>query len=1151
MSGLERVGEGASMYSGGPRAARPKSIVLAGFLSLLATQEVLLAQLAGADRAPSRPHLELSLSNIAQAAPRRSGDPASYVFRAQEGKTYLVAVEQNGLDFIVTVTDPAGAKRSYNTPLKRDERELVLIENAHAGAYSVSVVSEELTDAHGRHTIRVHEIPSDSDARYTNALAKMTEGAAANRDGTRAKAQEALGAYADAAELWRVLGDRRHRAQALYSVAMLEYWVEYDWTKAAATAKAASELYEGVVQPTLRSNAMLLQAMALIESLTKKGGDSATSEADAVLSLLRTSYDLVEPVGGPYDLARREYFTGLAFNNVGELGQAQQAWERAAILFDSADEWLEKLNVQFNLAVAAIQEGRNARAIEALEAILQEPRHDSDLHFRASVLDNLAAAHRRLGNIDEALRTYSAALEAHRRVEDSHGEASSLHGIASTYFASGDLTLASEYALQARTVADGAEEGTISSASRMTLGNVAFLKAEYESALDFHRTALDITSSKLVQSQLHVLVAKDLVAMGRNGESRVHGAAALELAETAASPLSIADARQQLGMISLAVGDIVDASSSFEAALQLYASLGLRGAQADAYHGLALAARAEGVLDDAIRYGEQSLDQIEALREKVSAPELRALYGAGRRTYYETQVDLLMSRGESAAPDESEQFLADALTASERARARLTIDLLSEASVDLYKGVDQGLAQRKRELSEQLAELRSQQDTLLSSLPVRRDQLEALVQEMATIENALNLLETELRRNNPRYASLANVATLSATEIQALLDSESVLLQYSLAESRSFVWVVTSDAIRAVELADRNTIEVAARRLYESLRIMWPSGSRDDLLIELARHVLDPVAPFLTEKRVLVVADGALQYIPFSVLPVQAGEAREPLLARHEVVNLPSFSVLAIQRARPHTFAGRKTLAVFADPVFERADQRFARSEIAPARSAAEREPPAAAQLPCLVCLFRGPDGRNLARLPATGAEARAIAELVPTENRLIQTGFAASRANVLGGALDQYRVLHFATHGLVDSEYPALSALALSRFDESGQPQDGFLRLGDIYNLNLNADLVVLSACDTALGEAIRGEGLIGLTQGFIYAGARSLVASLWQVPDGATAALMIRFYEYMLRDGQRPADALRNAQLSIAAEQRWADPFFWGAFTISGDWM
>lgn len=1139
------------MSSSGARAARLSRIVTT-LLLLFLSRETVLAQSADRDVPAPRAPLELRLSDIAQGAEQRSGEVATYAFRAERGATLLIEVEQHGLDFIVTVTDPSNTKRSYNTPLNRDERELVLIENADTGTYGISVVSEELTDTRGRHAIRVAAVPSNSDERYIEALRKMTDAAAANADGTRARTQQALGAFREASDLWQTLGSTRERAQALYSVATLEYWVEYDWTTAAEAARTAAELYEVVGQPSLQSNALLLQARALIESLTNKGGDAANSEADVVLGLLRASHALVEP-SATYELARREYFTGLAFSNVGKVKEAQSAWERAALLFAQADEWLEVAKVRFNLAVAAIQEGRSVRAIEALQAILMDLRHGADLHFRASVLDNLAAAHRRLGNIDDALRTYSAALDVHREVEDLHGEANTLNGMASTYFAAGELTLASEYAQQARTVADAAGEGDISAASRTTLGNVAFLSSDYESALGFHRTSLDITSSRLLQVQGHVLVAKDLVAMGRNDEAREHGASALELAETAASPLAIADARQQLGMISLAVGDVEGAFSSFEEALQLYESLGLRGAQADAHHGLALAARAQGSLDDAIRHGEQSLAHVEALREKVSAPELRALYGAARGAYYETQVDLLMTRSESSE-EGSERFLAEALTMSERARARLTIDLLAEASVDLYKGVDETLADRKRQLSDELAEHRLQQDRLLNSdsLPSRRDELDALVQEMASIENALNLLETELRSNNPRYASLATTATLSAREIQALLDPDSVLLQYSLGDTRSFVWVVTNDNVRAFELADRSTIETAARRLYESLRVMQTVESRDELLAELARHVLDPATDLLADKRVLVVADGALQYIPFSVLPVRSGDGRQSLLATHEVVNLPSLSVMAMQRARHQpTLGPRKTLAVFADPVFEQTDQRLASSAAAPARSALDwDEPPGVAEGPCVVCLLRGPDGRSLARLAATGAEARAIAQLVPSESRLIQTGFAASRDNVLGGELGQYRVLHFATHGLVDSEYPALSALALSRFDESGQLRDGFLRLGDIYNLDLDADLVVLSACDTALGEAIRGEGLVGLTQGFVYAGAKSLVASLWQVPDGGTAALMIRFYEYMLRDGQRPSEALRNAQLSMAAERRWSDPFFWGAFTISGDW-
>jgi CHAT domain-containing protein len=316
--------------------------------------------------------------------------------------------------------------------------------------------------------------------------------------------------------------------------------------------------------------------------------------------------------------------------------------------------------------------------------------------------------------------------------------------------------------------------------------------------------------------------------------------------------------------------------------------------------------------------------------------------------------------------------------------------------------------------------------------------------------------------------------------------------------------------------------------------------------------VIDPIDSLISDKRLLVAADGALLYVPFSVLPARTGDSREPLIATREVVSVPSLSVLALQRASARPRAAPKTLAVFADPVFERSDPRLSRLDVTQIALEPEVHGLVARSslLPCADCALRGSAVRSLGRLAASGAEASAIAELVPRDSRLLQSGFDAARTKVLGLDLSQYRIVHFATHGLVDSRYPALSALALSSFDENGAPQNGFLRLDDIYNMNLNADLVVLSACETALGAEIRGEGLIGLTQGFMYAGAKSLVVSLWQVPDGATAQLMIRFYGFMLRDGQRPALALRNAQLSVARERRWRDPFYWSAFTVLGDW-
>ena len=192
----------------------------------------------------------------------------------------------------------------------------------------------------------------------------------------------------------------------------------------------------------------------------------------------------------------------------------------------------------------------------------------------------------------------------------------------------------------------------------------------------------------------------------------------------------------------------------------------------------------------------------------------------------------------------------------------------------------------------------------------------------------------------------------------------------------------------------------------------------------------------------------------------------------------------------------------------------------------------------------------GLARLPFSREEAASIAALARPKDMLSATDFAANRSAALGAALADYRVVHFATHGLIDSERPELSGLVLSLVTDRGAPQDGFLRLHDIFNMRLNADLVVLSACQTALGKEIRGEGLVGLTRAFMYAGAPRVVASLWQVSDLATAELMKRFYPGMLQRHLPAAAALRAAQLDMSADPRWAPPYFWAGFVLQGDW-
>ena len=276
-------------------------------------------------------------------------------------------------------------------------------------------------------------------------------------------------------------------------------------------------------------------------------------------------------------------------------------------------------------------------------------------------------------------------------------------------------------------------------------------------------------------------------------------------------------------------------------------------------------------------------------------------------------------------------------------------------------------------------------------------------------------------------------------------------------------------------------------------------------------------------RRLVVVPDGFLAYLPFGVLVHPT--TGTPLLVDREVLQLPSLETLSALRAAPAHGPVANDLVVVADPVLDRTDPRFG-----------HHAPPTSTRR------------ASLARLKGTGTEAESLLTLNPSASTAL-IGFEASRDRILSGALRGHRVVHIAAHGVLDGRHPELSALVLSSFDRSGAATDGFLRLDDVYRLRLDADLVVLSACETALGQAMRGEGLIGLARGFFFAGAKQVIASLWQVRDDTTAELMRRFHERLQR-GEPATAALRAAQLALRADPSTASPYFWAGFTSLGDW-
>jgi CHAT domain-containing protein len=520
------------------------------------------------------------------------------------------------------------------------------------------------------------------------------------------------------------------------------------------------------------------------------------------------------------------------------------------------------------------------------------------------------------------------------------------------------------------------------------------------------------------------------------------------------------------------------------------------------------------------------------------------------------------------------------LLTSENARARSLIDILTEAGADIRQGADPALLERERELQGFLrSQARYQMELSINGR--HQTESEEANRQLDQLTTAYQEVEGKLRDQNPRRLALVPPAPLSLAQIQAELpDGDTILLEYALGDERSYLWAVTRDSLRSYELPSRATIEEAGHEVYNLLTARQLVGGkiedgyqakveasdRDyyDKALRLSQMLLGPVAEHLGTRRILVVSEGVLQYIPFDALPTPRQQSSEmkaeetpapnaedmsPLIATHEIVTLPSFSTLvAIRRERRRASSPNKIVAVLADPVFSSNDDRVQNGKPDSVMAASAAGPnlnqPALRDFEA-----RLRDGGTM-RLMHASEEADAILESAPRGTGMAAKGFEASRETAMSSLIGEYRIVHFATHGFLNSEHPELSGIVLTMVNADGSRTNGLMPLNDIYNLNLSADLVVLSACDTALGRDVKGEGLVGLTRGFMSAGSKSVVASLWKVDDRATAILMAEFYKSMLEDGQSPAAALRSAKQKMRQDKAWSAPYFWAGFVLQGEY-
>ncbi len=854
-------------------------------------------------------------------------------------------------------------------------------------------------------------------------------------------------------------------------------------------------------------------------------------------------------------------------------GRRSEASAEGAALYGRAVELWRRTGEPFPLAIALKQAGSFAALRGELDAalvfydealvLLRDLGEEGDPRQLAAVL-NLAGLARDLAGEPERAR---ASFEEARTISQGLGDrvvlAAAISNLALWEASGGDLYRAVELHREALGVWHGLGRPSEEAKALNGLGVALTRLGLYEQALDVLNDALAIRR----QDERPDFLANTWVAIGwvehlsGRGEDAVgRFLRAGELYREAGARLEEAGALDRLGSAYRELGRRDDARRAYEMSLEVYrasadrvhtahtasnlgcllgdpelleeagetfAEFGDRAALAHVRFCQARAEREVGRLDTALQRVEEAVALVDvlraaALRRGQHAPILRLW-----QEYSELHVDVLMRLDER---DPGSGHDARAFEVSDLVRARHLYEVLLEARVDVRSGVPEELLERERSVQRRLnaAELRRQ--SLLQRHAAAAD-VAALEKTLREALRELADVQAAIRSASPRFAELRQPSPVRLEEVQELLAADTLLLSYVLGEERSFLFAVSREGIESHVLPGRRDVDELAWRVYAGLRSSRQRRTRRQLPAfagRLAVMLLGPVHARLVDHRLLVVGDGMLHYVPFAALPTDGGD--DLVVDRHEVVHLPSAAVTkALRQRAAERPTPPKELAVVADAVYSAEDERLP--------SAVRAEPPPEEMDPL-------PD------LPYTEREAESILAMVAPEERLAALGFAASPELVRGGELSSYRILHFAIHGLLHEDHPELSGVALSMFDEAGRPRDGHLRLHEIYALDLPADLVVLSACRTALTQEAEGAGLIGLTHGFFYAGASRLVVSLWDVHDEATAELMTAFYRGLLVEGLTPSAALREAQRWMRRQERWRAPYYWAGFVLEGDW-
>ena len=1057
-----------------------------------------------------------------------------------------ITVNKGDLHVAASVIGPRGETVSELTSVQYEPINICFV-SSEAGKYRLELRSLETNDTPRIYHLEVKEqrAGASQDVKLVAARRLLAEAARLRAQWKEPALRESMQKLSEAITVWETIDRRDDIVETLLSLGDT-YFLLSDY-------KQAETIYLQAAKTSSTSSRFRAFTRAGYVNVYLSQNQKALHYAELALNSPQQERDEAE--------ARNT--AGEANYSLGRLNRATKLFVRALQLWQSAGDRAGQALAYLNLAYCYSDLGDLMKARECLDAALTLSRTIGDKRGEAMALTAYGTIQSFWGEKQAALDKHAEAMNIFRVIGDRMGEAVALNSSATAYEDLNEPHVALDKYHEALAIYERLGHSEFEAITRYYLGRVHRTLGENQNALNYFQQCL-AQGQRSGHPRLTTYALTAISAL-RNDEGK--GDEALQgLRKVLRLYRAMKDRRGQANALT-EMGRIYEATSKTQTALEYYRqalpftrAAGDRNAEAATLYLIARAERNLGNLEPALKEIEESSKVIELLRTQIVNPDLRASYFASAQKHSALHIDLLMKM-DKLHPEK--QLAELAFEINDSARARALLEIISESSARIRHDIDPALLAQERALQEQLTARASYHMRALNA--DEKDESDIAERELRELTTTYQELQTQIRRQSPRYVNLISPEPSKLEKIQSDLgDPNTLLLAYALGDERSYVWAVTSNSFEGFELPARDKIEALAHAATANLiarQTLAENGASDFVeraaagdrdywrdAVTLSDMVLGPVAHLIPGKRLLVIPEGKLQYVPFDALPIpgegadRPPEERVPLVTRNEIVILPSVSLLTAIRATKQNYTSGKLVAVLADPVFERSDSRVnaaAKTATISAAFSAIRDSIA-------------PGTNDIPRLLATRQEAEEIMAVTPSGEGFVATDFNAGRAITTTGALGQYRIVHFATHGVINTQHPELSGIILSMVDRNGQSEDGFLQLHDIYNLDLSqTQLVVLSACRTALGKEVKGEGLMGLTRGFMYAGSKSVIASLWKVDDRATAELMKHFYHAIFDEGLPPSAALRKAKETMWRQPRWRAPYYWAAFVLQGEYQ